>query len=141
MGAAPTQQSLLDANERFYRVFEALDFPAMAEMWEQGDRAFCVHPGWPPLYGSASILDSWRRIIANTNAMRFTLTRVEAVIEGNLGVVTVFENISQQVEGERHSSGAVSTNLFAWDGQGWKIFHHHAAPAPLPHAEDADWLN
>ena len=127
-------RSLLEANERFYRVFESLDFAAMEALWEQSDRVFCVHPGWSPLYGGKPVMDSWKRIMENTAVMKFDLVNVRGEVKENTGVVTLFEQINSQVGQERHSSGAISTNLFAYDAQSgmWKLFHHHASNAVVP---------
>ncbi|MEE8395020.1 MAG: nuclear transport factor 2 family protein [bacterium] len=141
MSSRPSEQTLLQANDAFYRSFEELDFSAMAQLWEKSERVYCVHPGWAPLRGHRAVLDSWKRIIENTEAMHFTLSDVKTAVEGALGIVTVFENVYSELEGQRLASGAAATNLFGWDGQGWKIFHHHAAPAPLAAVAGADWLN
>lgn len=127
-------RELLEANERFYRVFEKLDYGAMEALWEQSDRVFCVHPGWSPLYGEKPVMDSWKRIMENTAVMHFDLVNVQGRVEGHTGVVTLFEQIQSQVGQERHSSGAVSTNLFAYDAQSgmWRLFHHHASNAVVP---------
>jgi ketosteroid isomerase-like protein len=134
MPDARTIDSLLAANERFYRTFEALDYPAMAALWEDSARVFCCHPGWMPLYGARPVLESWERIIANTGDIHFALSGARATIAGDVGIVTVFEAIHSTVGRERHSSSAVSTNLFGWDdaaGQ-WKLFHHHASHSVVP---------
>jgi len=143
MRESPTVESLIAANERFYRTFETLDYAAMEALWEQSDRVFCVHPGWAALRGARPVLDSWRRIIENTAAMHFDLTLVEAHVEGRLGIVTLYEHIFTEVNQERHTSGVVSTNLFAFDPDAgtWKIFHHHAAHAPVPDNGDQGPLN
>lgn len=138
-----TVESLVAANERFYRTFEALDYAAMDALWEHSDRVFCVHPGWPPLHGAKPVLESWWRIIGNTTSIHFTLTGVEARVEGHLGIVTVFENIRSAVSDETHTSGTISTNMFAFDPQeeAWKLFHHHASPTALPTGEIDSPLN
>ena len=125
---------LVRANEWFYRVFEKLDYAAMEALWEKSERVFCVHPGWSPLYGEKPVMDSWKRIIENTAAMHFELVDVRARLEGDIGVVTLIELIHSQVGQERHNSGAVSTNLFAYDSQAgvWKLYHHHASNAAVP---------
>ena len=135
--------SLLEANERFYRVFESLDFAAMEDLWEKSDRVFCVHPGWSPLYGQRPVLDSWKRIIENTSTMHFDLIDVRGRLEENIGVVTLLEQIQSQVGQERHSSGAVYTNLFSFDGSSglWKLYHHHASSAALPDESEHGPLN
>lgn len=143
MSEKPTLASLLKANERFYRVFEELDYPAMEELWEKSDRVFCVHPGWAALRGAKPVLDSWRRIIENTAAMHFDLLQVEGRVEGNLGIVTLYEHIFSKVGQERHTSGAVSTNLFGFDptSQAWRIFHHQASHTPVPDDPEQGPLN
>ena len=134
-----TLDSLLAANERFYRTFEALDYPAMARCWEQSERVFCVHPGWAPLRGRRPVLESWARVIENTETIHFDLSGAEATLSGDVGIVTVFEAISSTVGQERHSSGVVATNLFGWDEKAslWKLFHHHASHCVLPEDSEA----
>ena len=138
-----TVTSLLAANERFYRTFEALDFAGMQALWEHGARTFCVHPGWPPLVGDEPVMDSWRRIIDHTGDIRFRLTAVTAHVAGELGIVTVFESISSEVADEQHTAGAISTNLFAFDGaaRAWKIFHHHTSHTVLPSQPAPETVN
>ena len=139
----PTVDSLVRANQRFYAVFEALDFPAMRDLWEQSDRVFCVHPGWPPLQGYRPVLESWQRIIANTTFISFHLAQVQAHVLGHVGVVTANESIASQAGSERYTSGTVATNLFAFDADAglWKIFHHHASHTGLPAQLNEDVLN
>jgi len=143
VSAKPTPDSLLAANERFYRAFEALDYPAMAALWAEGEEVFCVHPGWSGLRGAGPVLESWRRIIANTASIQFTLTQVKAVVVGEVGVVTLYENIASQVAGEPHTATTVATNVFRFDARAgaWKLFHHHASPASLPGEPREGMLN
>ncbi|MFI4977802.1 MAG: nuclear transport factor 2 family protein, partial [Solirubrobacterales bacterium] len=95
--------------------------------------------GWQALRGWKAVLDSWKRIIANTASISFTLTAVHAHVDGEIGVVTLYENVSSRVGHERYTSTTVSTNVFGFHAeQGWRLFHHHSAHAPLPaDAEDA----
>ncbi len=143
MSDEPTVQSLLAANEGFYRVFEALDFPAMEALWEKSGRVFCVHPGWAVLRGERPVLDSWRRIIENTASMHFDLLQVEARVEGRLGIVTLHEHISSQLGHQRHTSSVVSTTIFAFDpaAPGWKIFHHQPSHTAIPDDPEQGPLN
>ena len=142
MSDTPSVESLIQANERFYRVFESLNFDAMAALWEKSDRLYCVHPGWPALYGERPVLDSWKRIIGNTAAMHFELSNVVAHVNDNLGVVTLYEQILTEVGRERHTGAAFTTNLFAFDPQvgEWKLFHHHASHGPSPEVPDSGLL-
>jgi ketosteroid isomerase-like protein len=140
--AAPTVEALLLANLRFYETFSRLNYPAMERLWEKTDRVFCVHPGWQALRGWMPVLDSWKRIIANTASISFTLTSVTGHVDGEIGVVTMYENIASRVGHERHTSSTVSTNLFGYDEEhGWRIFHHHSAHVALPGEADDTLLN
>jgi hypothetical protein len=140
-----TAASLLAANERFYRTFEMLDYPALELLWENSGRVFCVHPGWAPLRGARAVLDSWKRIIENTSSIRFELSQEEAHISGEasapIGSVTVFERIvnetGPQAGSERGGAGVIATNLFAFDREAsmWLLFHHHASQVALPEEE------
>jgi ketosteroid isomerase-like protein len=136
---AATAAALVEANARFYEAFSALNYPALEELWEKTDRVFCVHPGWPALRGWHPVLESWKRIIANTASISFTLTAVHAHVDGEIGVVTLYENVSSRVRDERHTATTVSTNVFGFHPEhGWRLFHHHSAHAPVPEdAEDA----
>jgi ketosteroid isomerase-like protein len=140
---AATVESLLKANSEFYETFQRLDYPAMEALWERSDRVFCVHPGWQALRGWRPVLESWKRIIANTATISFTLTHVQGHVDGEIGIVTQYENIFSRVGEERHTSGTVSTNLFAFDADAgqWRIFHHHAAHAAVPEEEEGSLLN
>ena len=135
-----TTETLIEANAAFYHAFEALDLDAMGALWENSERVYCVHPGWQPLHGHDAVLESWGVILANTNQIAITLTGMEARLDGDLGIVTVHENIISRVGEQNHSASAVSTNLFARHGDGWKLFHHHASLTALP-GEDEGPVN
>jgi hypothetical protein len=64
-------------------------------------------------------------------------------VDGALGIVTLYERISSRVGQERHTSGTVSTNLFAFDSERgeWLIFHHHSAHLAAPDEEEGALLN
>ncbi len=124
----------LDAvNRAFYAAFEARDLGAMGAVWEQSDRATCIHPGWPTLRGWQAVSESWRRIFVNTPYIQFFLTDEEYFVVGNVAWVTLSENILQEVAGAR-SEGALgdarvaATNVFAHDGLRWRLVLHHGSP-------------
>ena len=96
---------------------------------------WAASPGWMPLFGPKAVMDSWRRIIANTAEIHFTLTGAQALICGEIGVVTVFESIQNVPGDERTTSGTFATNLFAYEKNQarWMLFHHHASHAAFPH--------
>jgi ketosteroid isomerase-like protein len=126
-GLTGDRAAVAEANARFYRAFEALDLAAMDAVWAHDDDVKCVHPGWPLLTGWGAVRESWQAIFANTEEMRFTIAEVRVVVRGGLGLVTCTENILSDVGGRVAVTAILATNLFARDGDGWRMIHHHAS--------------
>jgi ketosteroid isomerase-like protein len=123
--------TLREANARFYRALEGLDVAAMEELWVPEGWVHCVHPGWDILAGWETIRQSWEQIFANTRWLRVTPTSVEATVIGDVGLVVCSENITATTEGDVGVAVAQATNVFRMTPQGWRMFHHHASPAPV----------
>ena len=88
--------------------------------------------------------------VADPDRMNVPLSRnntrgrcARARVEDGLGIVTVHEHIFTEVGQERHSGAAVSTNIFAFDGNhgDWRLFHHHASNTALPAEPEQGPLN
>ena len=123
-----------DANNAFYRAFEALDLAAMDDVWAHAAHVRCVHPGWPLLLGWEAVRASWQAIFANTEEMRFTLTDVHATTVGDFAWVTCTENILSETDGRVGVTSILATNLFERDGAAWRMVHHHASHVLAPSA-------
>jgi uncharacterized protein (TIGR02246 family) len=125
------EEQVESANRAFYAAFEARDLEAMAEVWEQSDRATVTHPGWVTLRGWAEVARSWEGIFANTPYIQFFLTEEEIRVEGDVAWVTLFENILQEVGrgGPNLSDVRVAaTNLFVRQAGQWRMVLHHGSP-------------
>lgn len=121
----PDAQRLLETNQRFYDAHEHRDFAAMQAVWEQSDRATCIHPGWPILRGWADVGESWRRILEGPGRNQFIITNVSVVVEGRVGWVTADENLMQGGA----TSTVAATNVFALDAADeWRMILHHGSP-------------
>ena len=115
---------ILAANQAFYDAHESRNMRAMAAVWEHSDRAVCVHPGWPILRTWPVIEESWRRILAGPGRNQFILTNESAEIVGDLGWVTLDENLVQG-----GTTGTVAaTNIYAHFEGVWKLVAHHGSP-------------
>jgi ketosteroid isomerase-like protein len=128
------EKQIVAANENFYRAFESLDIEKMANVWLRVPYVVCVHPGWNILRGWEPVIESWRRIFENTSSIRFLLTDVAVHMQGSIGTVTLYENISSAAEPEKVTTVVAATNLFEKGPAGWGIIHHHGSPvasAPL----------
>ena len=92
------------ANQRFYDAFSDLDIAGMDRVWDNSERAMCVHPGWSPLVGWESVRMSWERIFQNTALMQFQVRYLNVVVQGEFGFVTCVEGITSVVQAPQQTS-------------------------------------
>jgi ketosteroid isomerase-like protein len=115
------------ANQRFYNAFSDLDIAGMDRVWENSDRAMCVHPGWAPLIGWEDVRQSWDRIFQNTALMQFQVRYLNVVVQGEFGFVICVEGITSVVQGTASNFSTFATNIFARYEDGWRMVAHHAS--------------
>jgi len=118
-------QSVEAANKAFYAAFEARDLDAMSMVWEHSDRIVCVHPGWASLRGWGQVAASFFALFQNSQHLQFILTKESAEVAGDMGWVTLDENILQST----NATTVAALNLFlrGEDGE-WRMVAHHASP-------------
>lgn len=92
------------------------------------DHVTCVHPGWPVLRGWARVAASWAAMFGGPQRLQFILTDEQARVVGDVGWVTVDENI---IDGDRldgDGSGTVTAvNIFVRSPSGWRLVAHHGS--------------
>jgi ketosteroid isomerase-like protein len=122
-------ETLRAANQAFYDAFEARDMDAMSRLWEHSDRALCTHPGWTTLRGWGHVAGSFFALFQNRDAVQFILTNEKLAIQGDVGWVSIDENIL----GEQAGSTVAALNLFVHDDGEWRMICHHGSvviPSP-----------
>jgi hypothetical protein len=125
------REAVLFANEAFYRAFADRDYRTMSETWAHDEPVACIHPGWPPLLGRESVMESWRRILGNPDSPALSCRMPRAFVAGESAWVICFEQLADQT--------LVATNLFRREGRSWRLVHHQAGPCPpLPPEEPQD---
>lgn len=133
-GVSSDGDALREANARFYAAIEELNLGAMDAVWAHAGWVRCVHPGRDVVEGWPDVRATWERIFAGTRWLRVTPTSVAVAVFGDLGVVACSENITTSEDGDGDDVGvavAQATNLFVRTGDGWRLMHHHASPAPV----------
>lgn len=103
----------------------------MSNIWERSDRALCTHPGWATLRGWGPIAGSFFALFQNREPIQFILTNVKLAVQGEIGWVSVDENIL----GEQVGSTVAALNLFVVDpgADAWRLVCHHGSviiPSP-----------
>lgn len=118
------------ANASFYEAFNKRDLELMKKVWASDASATCVHPGWPPLKGFESILNSWAGIFENSGNMEVQISDLRVLASGDLAWVSCIEKLYTIAESGVLASQVFSTNLFLCEGELWKMVMHHASPVP-----------
>ena len=117
------REAVAAANKAFYAAFEARDLDAMSKLWEHSDRIVCTHPGWASLRGWGQVAASFFALFQNRDAIQFILTNEKLAVHGEVGWVSVDENIL----GEQSGSTVAALNLFVLDGGEWRMVTHHGS--------------
>lgn len=129
------EEEVAQVNLEFYRAFESLDIKEMEKVWLKESHIGCVHPDWALLKGWEDVVISWRKIFENTQEMRFHLTDITIHVRGSLAWLTLYENITSQVEGKSVKGVILTTNIFEKQQGKWWIIHHHGAQTMAPPAD------
>ncbi len=116
-----------EAEEAFYRAFERADIAEMMTVWAEQDGIVCVHPDGGRQAGVAQVRESWRRIFASGQRLKFRLSGNRAYAAGNVCVHSVFEHVTLSGE-QRPATQLTATNIYLLTERGWRLFLHHASP-------------
>ncbi len=131
------EKRVVAANESFYKAFNARDLDAMKKAWSLHENITCVHPGWLPLKGLESIIDSWQGIFKNSGNMDIQITDVSVTTSEGLAWVSCVEKLYTIATHGVLASKVFSTNLFQLNDGSWKMIMHHASPLPSsPESEE-----
>jgi ketosteroid isomerase-like protein len=120
-----------DAEAAFYEAFTKGDLDAMMEVWADDDDIYCIHPCGARMSGVAQVRESWRKIFAAGQSLRFQLRGQHYVNGMMLSAHSVYEHIN--VAGETRARGPmIATNIYMRTEHGWRMVAHHASPVPAP---------
>jgi ketosteroid isomerase-like protein len=128
-------------NERFYEAFNKRDLEKMKAVWGEDEKTTCVHPGWPPLKGLESILNSWAGIFENSGNMEIQISDVRVLAAEHLAWVSCIEKLFTIAESGVLVSQVFATNLFHLEGDTLKMIMHHASPLPVPRGTEDVTIN
>ncbi len=135
------EQSVREANHRFYRALASLSLAEMDAIWLHEDWVECVHPGWDMLLGWEEVRASWVRIFSSTQRMQMEIHSVWVRVEGDVAWVACTEQITSTFERGFDQALVQATNIFVRravppDAEGhsgrtqWLLVAHHASPLP-----------
>lgn len=110
--------AVLAANLEFYRAFTTRDLVAMEALWARHSPVACIHPGWPALTERDGIMESWQRILSNSDAPKIACFDERVLLHGETALVICEEELD--------GGTLIASNLFVREDGAWKIAHHQA---------------
>jgi ketosteroid isomerase-like protein len=116
------EDAVLAANEAFYRAFDTGDLAKMDALWSAKAPVACIHPGWAPLYGRESVLESWQGIIEGPAPPTIACLGARAYVQDDTAFVICTERLAED--------RLIATNIFVREEGSWKLVHHQAGPLP-----------
>jgi ketosteroid isomerase-like protein len=119
-----SEQSVLDANETFYRAFAERDIGLIDTLWARDVHVTCIHPGWNLLSGREEVMASWEAILQNPGQARVVAGGAEAEVLGHAAVVVCREFVA--------GTALIATNVFVREEGQWRLQHHHSSPVVSP---------
>ena len=78
------EETVLEANQNFYRALQNLSLQEMDAVWLQEDWVRCVHPGWDLLEGWETVRESWQHIFEHTQFMRIAVGLQSIRVENSM---------------------------------------------------------
>lgn len=117
---------LLAANRSFYDAFERGDVDSLFDAWERSERAVCTHPGWGSLRGWGRIAASFFALLQPGSSLQFILTSEHPEVVGEVGWVSLEENLL----GDQGGTTISTLNVFVRDrhSRRWVMVAHHGSP-------------
>jgi ketosteroid isomerase-like protein len=126
----PTFLTPQDIEAAFYRAFEAANVVDMMALWADLDDIICVHPMGGTLRGRAAVEQSWREIFSGGPKIQFQLSNVQYLTTTDtLAVHILRENIILR-NSEHTIAPVISTNIYRWLNDSWRMILHHASLTP-----------
>ncbi len=128
------EDSVLEANEKFYDAFNKQDADLMEKVWLDDPSVICIHPGWMVLRGLDAIMPSWQEIFQGSDPLDIKLSNVEVTASLDMVWVSCQENLFLIKSSGVQTSRVHATNIFKQVDNVWKMVLHHASalPAPVP---------
>jgi hypothetical protein len=114
----PRTAAVLEANDAFYRAFNAKDPDAMDAAWAAEHEVACIHPGWNALLGRDEVLASWHNILTNPDQPRIVIGGAQVVFTPDTAIVLCRELVS--------GAPLIATNVFVQEDGAWRLVHHQS---------------
>lgn len=114
--------TVLAANEAFYRAIREGDLASMDSLWAVGREVNCTHPSMQALTGRDQVMESWRLILVEGEPPPITCADASAIVTGQTAIVLCTEIVGD--------IQLVASNAFVIEHGRWRLINHQAAHVP-----------
>lgn len=123
--AKNAEEQVLKANQGFYQALQSKDWAKLEASWLHEQWVQFLHQDMPRATG-------WKDVVAALSLLfrgvtHLSISASEARVVGDTAWVTVYEQITTDVEGDFVTTHELSTNIFARSGGRWKLAHRHTS--------------
>ena len=136
MATTTDEQSVREANERFYMAMTTAEIEDMDAVWVEDAKSICIHPSRDALIGYDAIRESWVSIFSGESSMSIAAGNERITVSGDSAWVVCNETISVATPDGLGAAAAQATNIFRRIGGEWKMVLHHASAVPFTSQDD-----
>lgn len=120
-------EQVLKANRSFYQALQSKDWATLENAWLHEDWVQFLHQDMPRATGWKDVVSALALLFRGVTHLSISSGAPEARVVGDTAWVTVYEQITTDVEGEFVTTRELSTNIFARSGGHWKMVHRHTS--------------
>lgn len=123
-------EPVVEAETRFLRTVETLNPKKIMTCWSESERITMLFPGIGLAQGPRAVEEAWTTVARNTSNLRLVLQPVNLMRLGDLAWTFLSGSIVSTHGDETLTVDVYMTNIYRRESSGWKLLHHHTAPAP-----------
>ena len=123
-------EKILKMNRLFYEALGNRNFNLMKQVWVNGQKVGCIHPGWTILRSWDAIMQSWENIFDPDDKVDIHLSNIRINIKENIAWLTCVQEMTYINRNPVSFNLSQSTNIFEKSKNEWKMVIHHASPIP-----------
>lgn len=121
------KEQVVKANEAFYHALQSKNWKKVEAVWLHEDWVQFLHHDMPRASGWKDVVAAFALLFRGTMHLNISFGVPEVRIVGDAAWVTLFEEVTMDVEGGFITMRSQTTNIFARRDRQWKMVHRHCS--------------
>lgn len=130
IGEGRDTKPIRQADEAFLTALETLDPEQITACFSASDDASLLFPGTDMAQGPKRIRSAWEEVARHTSFLRTMMKPLTLMRVGRMGWSFLSGSLVSTHGDETLTVEVYMTNIYRLESTGWKLLHHHSAPAP-----------